>query len=970
MSSRKNKFSSALRHLNSNQIDEKIKKLEEQPTNNTSGIYTLSPPDPAADPTVYTPSFSDITILTPDFAIGEDPDNATEAADTSGLFNAEGVSLTAAPPGDNSYILGPMATMYYAWASRTQIGYIRQSDRRMVNLGYISGNFGDWDGSEAAFNSYGQLTLEQAQWYRTIGKKDGADNSTENYRAFYPGPPSSVADAYGRYLCTITGDPKDVDNSYASSTTGPKNGPMNANDNFAAQKKKEEDEEDDKPDRDDYPPGRAGAKKYQDDLKKWKDDQKDKGEEGEEETHDDGKGYGSPKDRGGQGGNDQEWRDKGDKTGDPASDSASDPASDYTAPKDRGGQGDTDGVDPNEPGLVDKAKEAWDWYVDNKEAVDAAAGEVMNAVDAAMAIASVVGVLFPEAGTSIAGAAGIASLANKFKKAYNAVKAGKSAADVIGGKNKGLSGAGSFDVGATGVKKGGFDALNPNQIGPTAQHTGSGGILSPGGGMVYSAPKVGQTGPSAVNPGSGASKYSQYGSNPFSQSSKGGGDPGGVIGSIVNKGNASVGIIEPQSTQTPAQFNKSSKIFNDIMNGKYQNSPTAQKIYQKGIDAGFTGGSGSIGHSNLPKQTSVPNVGKTLGGFSKFASKYTPTHGHLGTFGGVNYESYLIENTSKSKKELRMQGDKEDIMIMHMLKKPEILKKLPLIIKGLEQEKELSAVYGAIFGFEGRNIKESLFESKKIRIMKTLKEPVVLPEGKKKSYKVRPGRRGKTKTDFRGMDKLIGDIKIEKTFKEPQDVWNKDWHGHNQRVSQGKKNIVLELIGQSTDAFNYMLNDSKKMNAKQMEEFWGLHPEMHSHFYNGKKYKTVRKEQLKGDRLVFLVDEKGVKTSILQSKLNDQLAQKHDQELLDEYNKLNPPKEEPVKKKPLLKKVADRLNPDVAPVHPKDPPPKMVNGMHPKYGKNYKYDKLDSVSAVMMSRAPTGDPEIDANVRKAAKKPK
>ena len=44
--------------------------------------------------------------------------------------------------------------------------------------------------------------------------------------------------------------------------------------------------------------------------------------------------------------------------------------------------------------------------------------------------------------------------------------------------------------------------------------------------------------------------------------------------------------------------------------------------------------------------------------------------------------------------------------------------------------------------------------------------------------------------------------------------------------------------------------------------------------------------------------------------------------------------------------------------------------MHPKLGKNYKYDKLDPVSAVMMSKAPTGDPEIDANVRKAAKNPK
>ena len=105
MSSRKNKFSSALRHLNSNQIDEKIKKLEEQPTNSTSGIYTLSPPDPAADPTVHTPAYHDVTVLTPDFEIGEDPTSAAEAADTSGLFNDEGVSLTAAPPGDNSCLL-------------------------------------------------------------------------------------------------------------------------------------------------------------------------------------------------------------------------------------------------------------------------------------------------------------------------------------------------------------------------------------------------------------------------------------------------------------------------------------------------------------------------------------------------------------------------------------------------------------------------------------------------------------------------------------------------------------------------------------------------------------------------------------------------------------------------------------------------------------------------------------------------
>ena len=46
----------------------------------------------------------------------------------------------------------------------------------------------------------------------------------------------------------------------------------------------------------------------------------------------------------------------------------------------------------------------------------------------------------------------------------------------------------------------------------------------------------------------------------------------------------------------------------------------------------------------------------------------------------------------------------------------------------------------------------------------------------------------------------------------------------------------------------------------------------------------------------------------------------------------------------------------------------MDKGWHPDFGKKYKYDKLDPVSAVAMRNAPTGDPEIDANVDKAAKK--
>jgi len=75
-------------------------------------------------------------------------------------------------------------------------------------------------------------------------------------------------------------------------------------------------------------------------------------------------------------------------------------------------------------------------------------------------------------------------------------------------------------------------------------------------------------------------------------------------------------------------------------------------------------------------------------------------------------------------------------------------------------------------------------------------------------------------------------------------------------------------------------------------------------------------------------------------------------------------------KDPLFKKVANRLKtqidyPDKPSKngYPNDPPPEMVNGFHPDYGKRYKYDKLDPHSAEAMP--PTGNPEVDANIKKA-----
>ena len=43
MSKKTNKFSRAMHHLKSYQIDEKIESINEQPTNNTLGLMTVEP---------------------------------------------------------------------------------------------------------------------------------------------------------------------------------------------------------------------------------------------------------------------------------------------------------------------------------------------------------------------------------------------------------------------------------------------------------------------------------------------------------------------------------------------------------------------------------------------------------------------------------------------------------------------------------------------------------------------------------------------------------------------------------------------------------------------------------------------------------------------------------------------------------------------------------------------------------------
>ncbi len=196
--------------MKSTTIDEKLQLLSEVPTNSTSGIYTDDPREPITITTELNTSLN---------ALDLSQDGGGDGRDTSGLFMPDGTILAEEPPGDTSYILGPMAAMFYTYSYPwTMVGYIRQGDRQFVNLGRIDGKLSEWNGSvgdasenSGTFRSYGQLTAEQALWFKDAQKQPGIninDASTWNYYAFYPGPPSQNPDAFGRYPCAISGQSK------------------------------------------------------------------------------------------------------------------------------------------------------------------------------------------------------------------------------------------------------------------------------------------------------------------------------------------------------------------------------------------------------------------------------------------------------------------------------------------------------------------------------------------------------------------------------------------------------------------------------------------------------------------------------------------------------------------------------------------------------------------------------------------
>ena len=731
MGRRTNKFSKAIKHIKSTEIDDKLAMLEAAPTNNTMG-YMSGGVHGEPKPDIEFNAFPDVPL--PDFTQDADSDGK----DTTGLFNAGGVHAegkwikTKEPPGDTSYVLGPMAAMYYTWSYPwTMIGYIRESDRKMVNLARIDGKLSDWDGVSSFNNAWwgGQLTLEQAVWFRDVKKLNNAGNdpANANYRAFYPGPPSNTPDEHGRYYCVITGDPK--------------NDPENIPD-----------------------PGKTEP----DPL-----------------------------------------------TGTP------DEIFALIMDRIRRGEGLTEEM---EQWLMDQGLDDFVRGGDTR-------APLMELAALGLGFAAMKALIF---------AWGVAApVVAKAMKSVWANEWGK----------RTLSDAAYKKFLATGKMPPGIQGWRPFKA------------------FTW---KMLQTGPT-----SGATA---------------------ALAALI------------------LQF----------LGGDSKNNQSSDDGDQ----------------SSLPDGTKISATYPKKSGWDKMSD-------WLEKGGKTNWKPGDPDYVPPG----RGMGDRWKV----------------------KKNNNNNNAQVAHYEPQGQLISES-----RKSILKNIKKPVVLPKEPKK-FKVKPKLRKSNKW-MGSTPKISKPVETPKEYKQVggRNLWGKEEYNYNTRQSQERMNQVYELVGDGNMAFDYMLTDSKKLNDEQMEKFWGKNPDFYSYFYGGKKYKLVRKEEMDGDFLVFLVDDHGEKSNILQSELNEKLAEEQERKELEEYNKINPKEPVSVEKDYMFKKVQKRLKPQIdykgKPAkkgYPDEPPPEMVNNRHPDFGKRpgeTAFNKLDPQSADAM---PQQDDEIiDTKVKDAKMNPK
>ena len=189
-----NRYSKALKHIKSTQIEEKIKKLEEStPTNNTDNLYSTNPqgfndgpPDPAkafypdqdGDWPSGIPGDEDAAsyLRPPGFWTGEvnwdtihtanvsQDEIGSDGKSTAGVIADDGTVKTILPENTRDFILGPLVDGFvynHGYDAYTRLGYMQKDTRQFVLLAKFTGAWssnapflssGVYDNSSNAYN--------------------------------------------------------------------------------------------------------------------------------------------------------------------------------------------------------------------------------------------------------------------------------------------------------------------------------------------------------------------------------------------------------------------------------------------------------------------------------------------------------------------------------------------------------------------------------------------------------------------------------------------------------------------------------------------------------------------------------------------------------------------------------------------------------------------------------------------------
>ena len=850
---KRNKFKRALHHLNKKHV------VESAPTNSTLGVFSITPS--GVGPVGWTDRefTTDISgnplpkLQTADFTVGDNPADSTEALDTSGLFAEDGTILTQTPPGDNSYILGPFSSMWYAWGNFTTLGYIRQSDRRMVNLGTITGKLSDWDGS--SINSYGSLTLEQALWFRDVDKFGGIDNdpANHNFRARYPGPPSNTPDAFGRYLCVIAAgrNAGGTETRPAPPVNPTEKGEMNADDNFSAIMAK-------------IASGDKLSKADEDFLRS----------QGFDDLIDGG------------------------KTNSPLSELA-------------------------------------------------ILGISLVAAKALLPVLAVGGK------KSLSLAKGLGKWWNKGRNIRVANENNASWWRLI-----------QDDLAQIGKTKGGKGVAIPRNWSDFTE------IMRGDGGIIWSFTKGLGTGPTPL----GRQAFERL-----------------------------VKLLALERMTTPPAGNKENKFelpSNDNKNNTGNTKASGPKVSLTAAEAKLSLDISNIevrlsadAATNVNRSQSEINADKqelkVLKARAKELEKQREALNKRRASGEkVDDSEYKNLGQTQTSPDTTNNNSNIDISFNNNQPYDPFANEVKPDLKVKPGDKVASANYDLYnwmlktYGMPAAewklnnpglpdssnpHLRPGSYVPKaqkktnkkgtmvahyqpKRKILTELRKPTILPEEKKK-FKVKPKVIGHPSN--KTLSNQMKDPAPTPAFKKEIPVWSMDQKMRNARESQEKKNEVLEYLGSSSDHWNYMTKVIKEHNKKVIKLNYG-----------GKTKKVTRKEQVDNDYLVFMEDDDGNKSSMLQSKINETQSDEADKELFAKYYEMHPVKKKSLFKEVVKRGVFDYKGKPSKKGYPDKEPAQLdpQTGMHPEYGKKVKHDKIDSSTAESMPMQ--GDPEIDANIAK------